>query len=109
MVARVVDLRKDDFAEGAFLDIALCRLIGFIGHALHADLHLDPRLLDLLDNLLALVDRAGQWLFAVDVLACVRRVQRDRRMPMIRHGDDNVVDVRLREYFAVVPIRPPTG
>ena len=52
VVARVIDLRDHYIAEDSLFDICVRLLVRIVGHALHADLHLDARLFYSRHNLL---------------------------------------------------------
>ena len=57
----------------------------------------------------ALVDPERERLLDVDVLACVQRVDGNRRMPMVGYGDDDRVEVLHVEHTTVVLERLGTG
>ena len=109
MVAGVVDLGHDDLADLAVLDVALGRLVGIVGHALHADLHLDVALLDAVADPLRLFDVVGHRFLAVDVLAGVHGVEGHLGVPMLGDGDHDVVDIGVFEQPAVVVVRFSAG
>src|SRR5581483_5368027 len=51
---------------------------------------------------LRLLDRFGHRLFAVDILARLHRLNRNRRMPVVGGRDDHDVNVLARDHFAVI-------
>src|SRR5690606_36226206 len=55
-----------------------------------------------IDHATALLDREGERLLAVDVLSGLARMDRDERVPVIGHGDDDGVDVLAIEKRPVV-------
>src|SRR5262245_44232289 len=72
------------------------------GGRLRADLHDAVRGLCRLIKPLGLLDGASHGLFAINVLAGLHRLDGDRRVPVVRRGDDHGVDVLAGDHFAVI-------
>ena len=109
VVAGVVDLRDHDLAERAVLHILVGGLVGVVRHALDADLHLHARFANFGDHALGLFHRVGHRLFAIDVLAGAGRIDGHLAVPVIGRGDDDNINVLVRQEFTVVLIRPAAG
>ena len=92
-------------ADGARGDEILGLLIDDGTDALRADLKDAIVLLGGFDDGLTVVDLLDHWLFAVDILACRHCVDGDFRMPVVGRPDDDGVDVRPGENFAIVARR----
>ncbi len=56
------------------------------------------------DGLLLFRDGLGQGLFAVNIFFVVGGFNGDERMPMVRHGQHDGINIIARHHFAVIPV-----
>src|SRR5207249_1872352 len=92
-----------DSAELIVVEILFFRLqIVLRGTLLHADLAHAIVLTRRFDNQRSFIDRSSKRLLDIDVAAGVQRVNRDRRVPVIRSGNQHGIDLLALEQLAMV-------
>ena len=88
--------RERDVAQFVRVEILLlCLDVVFARALLHADLAHAVVLTGRFDNQRSFIDRSGKRLLDIDVTAGVQRVNRDRRVPVIRSRAYHRVNVKL--------------